>query len=107
MNAPNDSFVVGRRVAQLYRNVLLGQAVSIVNATALTGVALSLVDHLAVYFWWLAAVAIAAFRITQARAYKAEDEATRLAKAELWRRYALRGAGLASSWSQSAWPQWP
>ncbi|MBP5987526.1 MAG: hypothetical protein KA538_10140 [Azonexus sp.] len=97
MNAPDDSFVLGRRVALLYRNVLIGQIVSVVNATALTWVAVTLVDNPAIYVWWLAAIAIAGFRIAQARAYRAEDEATRQANADSWRLRALRGAGIAGT----------
>ena len=77
MNPPDEAYILGRRVALLYHNVLLGQIVSIVNATALTWVAVTLVDNPAIYVWWLAAIAIAGFRIAQARAYRAEDEATR------------------------------
>jgi signal transduction histidine kinase len=95
LNAPDDSFILGRRVALLYRNVLLGQIVSIVNATALTWVAVTLVDNPVIYLWWLAAISIAGFRITQARAYKAENEASHLANAENWRRRALFGAAMA------------
>lgn len=97
MKKPHNAFVLGRRVALLYRNILLGQIVSIINATALTGVALSLVGNPAVYVWWLAAVAIAGFRISQARAYHAEDAAARLASAEHWRRRAWRGAAISGS----------
>ena len=97
MNPPDEAYILGRRVALLYRNVLLGQIVSIVNATALTGVALTLLDNRAIALWWLAAVLIAGFRVMQARAYNRASETARQASAEGWRRrvlYGVSGSGL-------------
>ena len=91
MNPPDDAYILGRRLALLYRNVLLGQIVSIVNATALTGVALTLLDNKAIVLWWLAAALIAGFRVVQARAYNSAPEAARQADADGWRRRVLHG----------------
>ncbi len=87
-----DPATLGRRVELLYRNTLLGQVVSAINASALAWVALTLVDQPLVYLWWLAALAIAAIRITQGRAYKAASQQSRLADAPIWHGHALRGA---------------
>lgn len=92
MRAADDPATLGRRVELLYRNLRLGQIVSIVNASALSWVAVELVANQVIYLWWLAALAIAAFRIAQAQGYKAESEAERQANAPRWRRQALWGA---------------
>lgn len=81
MRAADDPATLGRRVELLYRNLRLGQIVSIVNASALSWVAVELVANQVIYLWWLAALAIAAFRIAQAQGYKAESEAERQANA--------------------------
>ena len=91
MDQANPPLPLGRRVELLYRNVLIGQIVSIVNASVLTWVAASLLDNRAIYLWWLAAMAIAGFRLSQSMAYQATPESGRLANAETWRRRALRG----------------
>lgn len=91
MNPPDEAYILGRRLALLYRNVLLGQIVSVVNATALTGVALTLLDNKAIALWWLAAAAIAGFRVVQARAYNSATEAARQADADGWRQRMLYG----------------
>lgn len=91
MNPPDDAYILGRRLALLYRNVLIGQIVSIVNATALTGVALTLLDNRAIALWWLVAVLIAGVRVMQAWAYNQAPEAARQADAEVWRRRVLYG----------------
>jgi signal transduction histidine kinase len=91
LNPPDEAYILGRRLALLYRNVLLGQIVSVVNATALTGVALTLLDNKAIALWWLAAAAIAGFRVVQARAYNSATEAARQADADGWRQRMLYG----------------
>lgn len=92
MSGPPDTFVLGRRVELLYRNVLLGQVVSLINASVLTWVATSLVDNQAIYSWWLAAIVIAGMRISHAMAYQRADESQRLEKAHWWRQRALVSA---------------
>lgn len=103
MTLPTDVFVLGRRVELLYRNVLLGQVVSIVNSSILTWVTLSLVDNEVVYSWWLAAILIAGLRYSQAINYRRTDPALRLKNARWWRQRALwsaTGAGLV--WASGA-----
>ena len=92
MNGLLDTFVLGRRVELLYRNVLLGQVVSLINASVLTWVATSLVDNPAFYSWWMAAIVIACLRIYHATAYRWADEAQRQEKARWWRQRALVSA---------------
>ncbi|MBU1363580.1 MAG: hypothetical protein KKE51_07120 [Gammaproteobacteria bacterium] len=93
MTAPTDAFVLGRRVELLYRNVLLGQIVSIINSTLLTWVAASLIDNPAIYAWWLAAIAMAGLRISQAMSYRRVALPDKFDNALLWRRRALLSAG--------------
>jgi signal transduction histidine kinase len=103
LSLPTDAFVLGRRVELLYRNVLLGQVVSIVNSSILTWVAVSLVGNSAIYGWWLAAIAIAGLRLGQAIAYRRAAPAQRFKNARWWRQRALwsaTGAGLV--WASGA-----
>jgi len=103
LTLPTDSFVLGRRVELLYRNVLLGQVVSIVNSSILTWVAVSLVGNSAVYGWWLATIVIAALRLSQAIAYRRTDLALRLKNAGGWRQRALwSGTGAGLVWASGA-----
>jgi len=92
LNQTTDPFVLGRRVELLYRNVLLGQMVSIINASALTWVAASLLDNPAIYGWWLAAILMAALRLTQFVQYRRKDIAHRRENAIEWRRRVLWSA---------------
>ena len=103
MNQPTDSFVLGRRVDLLYRNVLLGQIVSLINASVLTWVASSLINNPAIYSWWLAAIVMAGLRISHFMAYRRVDESQRHERAHWWRQRALvstAGAGIV--WSGGA-----
>ena len=99
----SDPFTLSRRVELLYRNVWIGQTVSIVNASALTWVAISLHGNSAIYGWLLAAIAIASFRIWQAARYQAENSATRSANALFWRQRTQFGVAVASlTWASGA-----
>jgi signal transduction histidine kinase len=101
LNQPTDSFVLARRVELLYRNVLLGQVVSIINASALTWVASSLLNNPLIYVWCLAAFAMAALRIANFSAYTRTDESRRHVNPLYWRRRALWsacGAGIVWAW---------
>jgi signal transduction histidine kinase len=93
LNQPNDPFVLGRRVELLYRNVLLGQIVSVINASALTWVATSLLENPLIYIWWLAAIAMAVLRVVHFYAYKRADESNRRENAPDWRQRVLWSAG--------------
>jgi len=101
--AANDPFVLGRRVELLYRNVLLGQIVSLINASVLTWVAISLVSNPAIYGWCLCAMVMAGLRMTQAIAYRRTDESQRSTNAGWWRQRALiSAAGSGIVWSGGA-----
>ncbi|AXS79644.1 HAMP domain-containing sensor histidine kinase [Dechloromonas sp. HYN0024] len=103
MSQTNDPFVLGRRVELLYRNVLLGQIVSIINATALAWVAASLVHNPLIYVWWLAAIALAALRLVHFSAYRRQDETSRREHAIDWRRRVLLSAnGSGVVWAAGA-----
>ncbi|NTV71115.1 MAG: hypothetical protein HGA71_13345 [Azonexaceae bacterium] len=103
MTLPTDTFVLGRRVELLYRNVLLGQGVSLINASALTWVASSLLNNPAIYSWWLAAVVIAGLRISQAITFRRTASDQRSANALWWRQRALLSAcGAGVVWAGGA-----
>jgi len=97
LTSPVDTFDLGRRVELLYRNVLLGQIVSIINASILTWIASTMVASTAIYSWWAACMVIAGLRIAQSSTYWREEPAKRLDRAAWWRLRALlsvAGAGL-------------
>lgn len=99
----SEPFVLGRRVELLYRNVRLGQVVSIVNSSILTWVAVSLVGNSVIYAWWLAAIAIAGLRLSQAIAYRRTDPAERFKNARRWRQQAMWSAtGAGVVWASGA-----
>ncbi len=93
MTLPTEAFVLGRQVELIYRNALLGQVISIVNATILATVAASLLDTHIPYLWCLAAISIASFRIRQATVFKASRKTGDQADSHLWLRRAQLGAG--------------
>ena len=98
-----DPFTLGRRVELLYRNLLMGQIFSIINAITLTWISNSLTDNRAVYGWLLATISIAGYRIRQAKQYRAEDETFRISNTILWRKRAQLGAILSSIiWASGA-----
>jgi len=103
LTGPTDAFVLGRRVELLYRNVLLGQIVSIVNSTVLTWVAISLIANPAIYVWWLAAIGIATLRISQAVSYRRAALPDKSDNALVWRQRALLSAcGAGIVWAGGA-----
>ncbi len=103
MNQTINPFVLGRRVELLYRNVLLGQIVSIINVTALTWVAGSLLHNPLIYVWWVAAVAMAGLRLAHYSAYRRQDDVQRRENAIDWRRRVLLSAnGSGFVWAAGA-----
>ena len=98
-----DPFTLGRRVELLYRNLLMGQIFSVINAITLTWISNSLTDNRAVYGWLLATISIAGYRIRQAKQYRAEDETFRISNTILWRKRAQLDAILSSIiWASGA-----
>ena len=66
MSQPSNPFILGRQVELLYRNVRLGQIVSIVNASFLVWIAQPLVARNSLAIWWLLAVSMAGLRMAMA-----------------------------------------
>ena len=92
MTPPDDSYVLSRRVDLLYRNLLLGQSVSIVNACLLTWIAR---EHIATGYllvWCAAAISMALLRSGHALSYRAKKAAGLAIDALRFRRLALLGA---------------
>ena len=92
MNPPVSPFILGRQVELLYRNLRLGQIMSIVNATFLLWVASSLVAPLSLGIWWLLAAVAAGLRMALAARFYGQSEAERLSSSAFWRQRALFGA---------------
>lgn len=92
MTPADDPYVLGRRVDLLYRNLLLGQSVSIVNACLLTWIARPQINTPYLLVWCVAAIALAAVRSGHAFAYRARKAAGLPIDTLHWRRLALFGA---------------
>lgn len=92
MSQPISPFILGRQVELLYRNVRLGQIVSIVNASFLVWIALPLVTQGSLAIWWLLAVVMAGLRMAMAAHFYGQPEAERQIKSTFWRQRALFGA---------------
>ena len=95
MSFNNDQFVLSKRVDLLYRNIRLGQIISILNASLLLWISstlLSATQISAIAVWWFFAVFVASLRIWLARNYRATDSSKREVDAARWRKYAVAGA---------------
>ena len=92
MSQPGSPFILGRQVDLLYRNVRLGQIVSIVNASFLVWIAQPLVARGSLTIWWLLAVAMAGLRMAMAAHFYRQSEPERQAATTVWRQRALFGA---------------
>lgn len=90
-----EQFVLSKRVDLLYRNIRLGQIISILNASLLLWISSTLVSSnhfLAITGWWFLAVFVAGSRVWLARNYHATENSKREQDAALWRKYAVIGA---------------
>lgn len=92
MKTPDDSFILGRQVDLLYRNLRMGQIISIVNASFLVWVAHPFVTQTYLGMWWLIAVTVAGLRINTSRGFFALREEQRHQALAIWRQRALIGA---------------
>lgn len=92
MIQPNDPYVLARRVDLLYRNLLLGQSVSILNACLLTWIARQQIAMPFLYVWCAIAVGVAMVRSVQALSYRRKLAAGEAIDAIRWRQMALLGA---------------
>ena len=103
MSLRDDRFVLSKQVELLYRNVRLGQIMSVLNASFLLWIA-SVFGHASgAAYWWIAALLAAILRIQLARKYLLLDQATRLHDAARWHRSALIGAGISGGiWAVGA-----
>jgi len=92
LNLSHDSFVLSKQVDLLYRNVRLGQIVSVVNASFLVWVANTFAQASELLVWWIVASLVALLRMRLAARYLACDESTRHNQALRWRQRAILGA---------------
>lgn len=92
MTQPVDPLILGRQVDLLYRNLRLGQIVSVINASFLVWVAYAQVPLAALGLWWLLAASIAGIRMATAGRYFRCSTEARQQQASQWRQRALFGA---------------
>lgn len=92
-NLDNSPVLLERQVALLFRNVPIGQAVSIANASLLTWIAYQSSSGIGPMLWWLLACGVAGMRIAIDRQYRQRDTSGALDQASFWRRRARLGAG--------------
>lgn len=92
MSQPSSPFILGRQVELLYRNVRLGQIVSIVNASFLVWIAQPLVAWGSLAIWWLLAVIMAGLRMAMAAHFHGQSGPEHQAATAFWRQRALFGA---------------
>lgn len=98
-----DPAIVGRQVALLYRNIPLGQFISVANASLLTWLWQGSVGSVAAGGWWLAAVAVALARFLLAKAFAGHSEQDLAEQPQLWLRRARLGAlGGGVAWTAGA-----
>ena len=98
----NQSTILGRQVELLYRNVPLGQAVSVVNAGFLAWLWQGTVAPGLALTWWLTATLVAAGRMALAVAYRRKRD-EQGGQPVIWRRRAVIGAALAGAvWAAGA-----
>lgn len=90
----NDRSILARQVDLLYRNVLLGQAISIFNGGLLAWLWHTSVGVTTAVFWWLLVVTVAGGRALLAQRHRLADDTSRN-EPDTWLRGALIGAGLA------------
>ena len=95
MSSNNDQFVLSKLVDLLYRNIRLGQIVSIFNASLMLWISAALLPSSqlsAITGWWFFASIVAASRIWLARKYNLTDSKQRELDAVRWRKHAFAGA---------------
>ncbi|MDP3537837.1 MAG: ATP-binding protein [Azonexus sp.] len=96
MIQPNAPFILARQVDLLYRNLRLGQIVSVLNASLMVWIAHAQVAPTSLGSWWVLATMAAGIRMTTAaRFYRCPVE-ERQQQAGLWRQRALLGAAASS-----------
>lgn len=104
MSAPAESRgILDRQVALLYRNVPLGQIVSIVNAGFLAWIAYQYTSGPGPALWLALAYGVAGWRIALSRQYLKRGETGHPGDAAFWQRRARLGAGAGGlAWAAGA-----
>ena len=92
MTPLSDPSVVGRQVELLYRNVRLGQIVSIVNASFLVWIAHTLVRHDSLAIWWSLTMVTAGLRMALGARFNGQSQVEQQSTITFWRQRALLGA---------------
>lgn len=85
-------YILSRQIELLYRNVRIGQVLSIINASLLAWVARDSAPGGLLASWWATAVILAGARMALASGYHASSAEERLQQVERWRRRAIAGA---------------
>ena len=103
MKKNGDLFVLGRRVDLIFRNLYLGQSVSIAVASGLVWIASTAIAPAPLWTWWIVAVLAALYRMLQARRYFSQPAAVRATDCVAWRQRALAGVMLSGIiWASGA-----
>lgn len=103
MRKNSDPAIRQRVVELLYRNMRLGQILSIINAGFLTWVAWGKLEHHLIGGWLLLACVVAAARAFGALRYHQCSLASRQRDTEQWHRQAIVGAGISGlTWASGA-----
>ena len=103
MNGAEETTILGRQVALLYRNLRLGQIVSILNALFIAWVASPHLAPLPLAAWVTATIVIAGLRLALNSRYHRIAPAERDAQAPFWRQRAILGALLGGiTWAAGA-----
>lgn len=85
-------YILSRQIELLYRNVRMGQIISIINASLLAWVARDSAPGGWLAGWWATAVVLAGARMALAGGYHASSAEDRLRQVDRWRRRAIAGA---------------
>lgn len=84
--------ILSQQIGLLYRNVRMGQLISVINASLLAWVASGVLGMQALLVWWLLAVVTAGIRTALAARYQATPAAERLRDVAFWQQRAIFGA---------------
>ena len=92
MTPLSDPSVVGRQVELLYRNVRLGQIVSIINASFLVWIAHTQISHDSLAIWWSLTIVTASLRMALGARFNGQTQVEQQSAITFWRQRALMGA---------------
>lgn len=84
--------ILSQQIGLLYRNVRMGQLISVINASLLSWVASGVLEVRLLLLWWLLAVITAGIRTALAARYQATPANEKLRDVAFWQQRAIFGA---------------